>query len=110
MRIWDISPEKLCRQHLLGEHSELHAIWTILTRGKTGYSRHPETMRWKGKLKALYARHEALVKEMVRRGYRHNSPLSQELAKGAARQDIYVDSYDEQCNILRHKGCGCMIK
>ncbi|UCD87532.1 MAG: hypothetical protein JSV01_07210 [Desulfobacterales bacterium] len=45
MRIWDIPPEKLCRHHLLGEHYELHALWAILTRGKKGYSKHPETMR-----------------------------------------------------------------
>jgi hypothetical protein len=25
MRIWDIEPRKLCRNHLLGEHRELHA-------------------------------------------------------------------------------------
>lgn len=31
MRIWDIPPDKLCRNHLLGEHNELHAIWNILT-------------------------------------------------------------------------------
>ena len=108
MRIWDIPPDKLCRKHLLGEHSELHAIWTILTQGRKGYSRHPETMRWKGKLKALYDRHQNLVHEMTRRGYKHHSPLSGRLATGAARQDVFVDSYDEQCNILRQKGCGCL--
>ena len=32
MRTWDIPPEKLCRQHLLGEHRELHAIWSIITK------------------------------------------------------------------------------
>ena len=31
MRVWDVSPKELCRAHLLGEHRELHAIWTILT-------------------------------------------------------------------------------
>ena len=108
MRIWDIAPDKLCRKHLLGEHSELHAIWTVLTQGRKGYSRHPETMRWKGKQKALYDRHQNLVREMIRRGYKHHSPLSRRLATGAARQDVFVDSYDEQCNILRQKGCGCM--
>jgi hypothetical protein len=108
MRIWDIQPKKLCRKHLLGEHSELHAIWAILTQGRKGYSKHPETMRWKGKLKALYNRHQALVDEMTLRGYKHYSPLSPKLATGAARQDVFVDSYDEQCSILRDKGCGCM--
>ena len=61
MRIWDIPVEKLCRNHLLGEHRELHAIWSILINNKKGYAHHPETVRWKGKQKALYLRHEQLV-------------------------------------------------
>jgi len=58
MRVWDINPEKLCRNHLLGEHREIHGIWSILTKGKKGYANHPETLRWKGRLKALYRRHQ----------------------------------------------------
>ena len=107
MRIWDISPNRLCRNHLLGEHRELHAVWAILTEKKKGYSRHPETMRWKNKLKALYLRHQNLVREMKRRCYRHNSPLPVELAKGAGKQDIYVDSHKRQLEILKRKKCGC---
>ncbi|NOT23776.1 MAG: pyrimidine dimer DNA glycosylase, partial [Nitrospiraceae bacterium] len=61
MRIWDISPKKLCRNHLLEEPRELHAIWSVLVNGKKGYSRHPETLRWKGKLKALFGRHGRLL-------------------------------------------------
>ena len=30
MRIWDIPTKKLCDQHLLGEHRELHAKWSII--------------------------------------------------------------------------------
>ena len=109
MRIWDIPTEKLCRQHLLGEHRELHAIWSILTEEKTGYANHPETKRWRGRLKALYMRHDALVTEMGRRGYRHCSPLPEALATGSAVQDQYIHSYDEQIQILRDKGCGCTL-
>ena len=36
MRIWDLKPEILCDKHLLGEHRELHAIWSVLTLNKTG--------------------------------------------------------------------------
>jgi hypothetical protein len=57
MRIWDIPVEKLCRNHLLGEHRELHAMWVVITQNKKGYSKHPETIRWIGKLRALYLRH-----------------------------------------------------
>lgn len=50
MRVWDIEPRFLCRQHLLAEHRELHGLWNILTKhgGTGGYSRHPETLRWVG--------------------------------------------------------------
>ena len=109
MRIWDISPEKLCRNHLLGEHRELHAIWSILLNNKKGYAHHPETIRWKGKLKALYLRHEQLVKEMVQRGYCHYSPLELSFATGYNKQDVFVDSYDEQVRLLRKKKCGCIV-
>ena len=109
MRIWDIEPDKLCRNHLLGEHRELHAIWSVLTHNKKGYSKHPETLRWKGKLKALYSRHQKLVKEMKIRGYRHNSPLNRKLALGRAKQVDFIDSYKTQVNILRRKKCGCKI-
>jgi hypothetical protein len=107
MRIWDIPPQRLCRQHLLGEHRELHGLWNILTQGKTGYSRHPETRRWEGKLAALYRRHEALVAEMTRRGYRHGSPLESALATGEAVQTVFVDPIERQYALLCEKGCCC---
>lgn len=109
MRIWDVPPEKLCRKHLLGEHYELHALWIILTKGKKGFSRHPETLRWKGKLKALYLRHEALVREMERRGYKHKTPLDERLATGSALQDTFLQTPAEQIHILRTRCCQCKV-
>ena len=84
MRIWDISPKKLCSKHLVAEHRELHGLWNILTKhkGKGGYSRHPETLRWVGKTKALYNRHEELIKEFSERNFKHHTPLDKNLAKG----------------------------
>jgi len=109
MRVWDIPPKKLCRNHLLGEHRELHAIWVVITKNKKGYSKHPETLRWKGKLRSLYARHEKLVEEMQKRGYNHKSTLSSKLATGIKKQSNYVDSIQSQINILKRKRCGCRV-
>lgn len=109
MRIWDIAPSHLCRAHLLGEHRELHALWTILTENKKGYSKHPETLRWIGKLHALYNRHELLVLEMEKRGYNHYSPLNKKLATGVAEQKDYLHTPDQQKEILKNKKCGCKI-
>jgi len=109
MRIWDINPKYLCRKHLLAEHHELHGLWNILTihKGMGGYSRHPETLRWKGKKKALYLRHEALVKEFDKRGYHHNTPLDKKLATGKTKQEVFINSLKEQKEILRKKKCDC---
>jgi len=109
MRIWDISPDKLCKNHLLGEHRELHAIWSILINEKKGYSKHPETLRWKGKQKALFIRHEKLVKEMKKRGYNHFSPLDEKYATGKGFQDEYIDTIEEQIKNIKEKGCNCKV-
>ena len=109
MRIWDIPPKKLCRQHLLGEHRELHAIWSILTKNKKGYSTHPETLRWKGKLKALYLVHEEIVKEMKSRGFDHKSPLEDDYASEKNVQKDFVDSVRDLIKILKIKNCKCKV-
>ena len=109
MRIWDISPNKLCDKHLLGEHRELHAIWVIITQNKKGYSNHPETKRWRGKLKALYNKHQEIVLEMERRGFNHFSFLDIKLATGKDKQDVYIDSIKNQIFLLKNKKCNCRI-
>ena len=65
-----VNPRFMCRQHLLGEHVEIHMFIGTLSRKKSvkGYLE-------KGLLEVhnMYDRHEELVEEMKRRGYRHNS-------------------------------------
>lgn len=111
MRVWDIHPKHLCRKHLLGEHRELHGLWNILTKhgGEGGYSKHPETKRWVGKLRALYDRHKALVEEMKDRGYNHLSDLDENLATGQGGQDVFIDTIEDQKKILK-KPCDCFSK
>jgi len=99
----------LRRQHLLGEHRELHAIWTVLTQKRKGYSRHPESLRWRGCVRALFRRHDSLVEKMARRGYRHRSPLDSRQARGPGTQSVYVDPPGRQRRILREKGCDCDV-
>ena len=107
MRIWDLPPSLLCREHLLGEHRELHAMWSVIINNKKGYSKHPETLRWVGKLKALYLKHEEIVIEMTKRGYKHRSDLNLSFAKGKAKQSVFINTILEQKNILRSKKCLC---
>lgn len=111
MRVWDIHPKHLCRKHLLAEHRELHGLWNILTihKGKGGYSHHPETKRWVGKRKALYNRHALLVKEMLRRSWRHHSGLDKRYATGEGSQKVFIDTIATQKVRLRDKPCECFM-
>jgi hypothetical protein len=109
MRVWDIPPESLCRNHLLGEHREIHAIWSVIVNNRKGYSHHPETLRWKNRLKALYNRHELISAEMKQRGYNHYSTLRKQLARGSSVQTEYVNTIEEQKELLKRKECGCSV-
>lgn len=111
MRVWDIHPKHLCRKHLLAEHRELHGLWNILTKhnGKGGYSRHPETLRWAGKEKALFQRHEKLVQEFLKRGYKHHTPLNKRFATGKGSQSTFINTLKEQKVILKNKPCECLF-
>jgi hypothetical protein len=111
MRVWDIHPKHLCRKHLLAEHRELHGLWNILIKHgcKGGYSRHPETLRWVEKTKALYERHGALIAEFIQRGYKHHSPLNKKLAKGSSDQRVFINTVKEQKEILKKKLCECRV-
>lgn len=64
--------------------------------GRGGYAHHPETLRWVGKQKALYNRHELEVKEFFRRGYKHQTPLDEKLATLSGNQRILINSLPEQ--------------
>jgi hypothetical protein len=90
VRIWNLPCRDLDSQHLLGEHRELHGLWSILVREaeqsrtgerrRIGYAHHPETVRWRGRLGAIYLRHEEQVEEMLRRGFTgHRTPLDRDL-------------------------------
>ena len=102
MRIWDINPGYLNRQSLLGEHRELHGIVSIQRDNKTGYSKHPETLRWVGYGWALKQRHKLLVAEMNLRGYKDKSPVSLR-SKPGIWPDCFIDSPEDQFLILQEK-------
>ena len=68
-----VNPQQMCRQHLLGEHVECHMFVGTVRRGKNvqGYLD-------KGLLEVhnIQNRHDELAGEMLKRGYKHKSPIS----------------------------------
>ena len=91
MRMWNIEPSLLCRKHLLGEHVEMHMFAGTIKKGISiaGYLENglvdPST---------ILARHEVLAKEMVKRGYNHNSPLDFPLILESAIVDVEANRDD----------------
>ncbi|MEI6296415.1 MAG: hypothetical protein WCO84_02080 [bacterium] len=59
--------------------------------------------------KALYIRHELLVKEFSQRGYQHHTPLKKELAVGLDKQRKFINTIEEQKIILKQKECECLL-
>lgn len=102
MRIWDVNPGYLNRQSLLGEHRELHGIISIIKNKKTGYSRHPETLRWIGYGWALSQRHNLLAAEMNSRGYVDRTPATLR-SQPLKWPEVFVTAPDIQYSLLSEK-------
>jgi len=77
----------LDNKRLLGEHVEIHTIYSVIVNGYEGYSKHPEVLRWRDHLGALWRRHATVAAEMQMRGMRHKSPL----ARLSAAMDDWPD-------------------
>lgn len=109
MRMWMIDPSLLCRNHLLGEHNEIHKHRHNFVKKHKISGRifpivliEPEKMSY---------RHEQLSVEMTRRGYNHKSPYEQpdishlsEVERFAvADLDYNLKDLSDRCNGCRER-------
>lgn len=71
-RMWMVDPSIMCRNHLLGEHKEIHQLVGSILAGRS-VAGHAE----RGQIEAsrIRSRHRELAAEMAARGYSHQSPL-----------------------------------
>lgn len=71
MRMWMINPKFLCRKHLLGEHGEIHKHRHNFVKKHSIKGRiYPVVLI---EPKKMEERHNDLSREMIRRGYKHES-------------------------------------
>lgn len=70
--MWMIDPTKLCKNHLCGEHRELHALVGMINKDISlkGYINNGLI-----EVHNIRQRHSELAAEMLRRKYYHKSPL-----------------------------------
>jgi len=92
MRMWMVDPRLMCRNHLLGEHKEVHMLAGTLLRGKS-------IQGWvdQGLIDpaSVRERHDELVSEMKRRGYNHKSPLPESFPDPSHPMISVEDSHKE---------------
>ena len=72
MRMWLVNPKFMCKQHLLGEHNELHKIVGCINKDRSLEGFYKNGMM---DTTQIIKRHQDLVNEMTKRGYNHKSPL-----------------------------------
>jgi len=72
MRMWMVPPQVLCRKHLLGEHGEIHKHRHNFVKNHSIEGRRGQIDPLKMK-----SRHDEIAKEILKRGYNHNSPYEQ---------------------------------
>jgi hypothetical protein len=101
MRMWMVNPRLMCRQHLLGEHVELHMFVAGIQRG----------LNLQGYLDKqllephnIVRRHDELVRELQRRGYHHRSPLPEFVPPrvGRVNRRVNLAELARRCKQCRH--------
>lgn len=89
MRQWFLPPILLCKDHLLGNHFEIHKhrhnfIKKHNMRKRLAYPSQIDP-------KLMKEDHDNIVKEMLRRGYNHNSPYEQPDVSYLDHLEVKVD-------------------
>lgn len=75
MRVWNIPYKYLARQHLLGQHREIHQGLDCLYY-KTRFKYHPALVPFRGRELALLVAHELCANEFKERGYTDRTPIA----------------------------------
>jgi len=99
MRMWNIDPKVMCRQHLLGEHLEMHMFAGCLLKEVSlkGYIKNGLV-----EVHHIRKRHRFLVREMKRRHYNHRSELPSFIAPVLGKVDKEFNLVELAC---RCAGC-----
>lgn len=104
-----VEPELLCRDHLLGEHNELHKLVGSIRNHPHGHAI-ADGQAAKGNIDTslIQHRHDQLVKELERRGYEHDSPLDWSASEyyagiGAIDIDENLSELAQRCSDCSHR-------
>lgn len=97
-----VDPKILCKSHLLGEHGEIH-------KHRHNFVKKHRMAGRNGQIEpsAMQRRHDELVKEMVQRGYNHQSPFFQ---PDVSHLPLMVVDREESLRLLLDRCIECRIR
>jgi len=94
-RMWMLPPAQLCRQHLLGEHAEIHQLVGFIESDRDFSAKlNGHAKRGQIETAAIQARHDQLAAELVARDYNHDSPLEYDDELDLGEVDIAASAFD----------------
>lgn len=95
-RMWCVDPALLCRNHLLGEHNELHKLVGSI---RAGHGIDGYVERGQVDTSRIQSRHDELAAELERRGYNHDSPLDfvDRIGRGCIDEAANIEELRERC-------------
>lgn len=94
MRMWLVDPKKLCRKHLLGEHVEMHMFASFINNNKGIQGFLDKGLVATDK---IVERHDILARELIDRGYHHQSPIEMKPIEKRG----YVDIQENEKELCR---------
>lgn len=103
MRMWGINPELLCNKHLIGEHGEIHKHRHNFVKKHSIAKRISPVVQIEPR--NMEIRHNQLAKEMLSRGFKHNSPY--ELPDLSYLSNIELTAKIDKSNSIRDLSNRC---
>jgi hypothetical protein len=100
--MWNLPVKMLCRNHLLGEHFEVHILANQVSNNelKPGFIRNGLV-----EVHNIRKRHDELVEEMLSRGFNHKTPMtfSTDKVEGNIDVDKNLNTILNRCEKCRKR-------
>jgi hypothetical protein len=110
--MWGVNTKKLCNQHLLGEHVEMHMFLGCIKKGISLKGYYDNKLVCTNLIKK---RHDDLAIEMISRGMKHNSPIIEidffrDFKYGEIDPEANVNELMSRCSKCRDRLASSAVK
>lgn len=104
--MWNVDPQLMCKQHLMGEHVEMHMLREAIRKHPHGEAiAKGHAKKGQVNTRKIQERHDELVAEMESRRFNHDSPLDyeDEIEAGEVDVDFHRTKLADECENCRER-------